>query len=757
MLATSNPTPVSYKEPQKQELLADASQNLKIIKQANNLIIKNQFVEALTLIDQIDTPAAALLRARAWRTLGDVLKAEQELPKAAIIPELEPLVAIEKSLLALLRDDVQEAINTLAPLMQKNDPLVLSAIFPVAKALAIKMPSEFLKYFEKFDSLRSHDDPDFRSRLLGLKITALQKLGNVNEALATEKLRYIQEPVSQLTPKLLSENIKLSTDELLTRIDILLAANRNKRVVSEISTLNDSALNEKQLCIKNFALGLSLRKLRKYSRSESAFKLAVKSCHNDAEFLRRSRYLLAKVVSIRDGLRSLSIIDDFAKLYPNHSMTDDVLFWAGDILSRKGHLEKATTYYKRINNLKFKDDYCLEARWRLAWMNYRQNYLDKAKNALNNMLASDCSMTPQDTARGYYWLGRIAEKQNNLSQALNAYQSAFNAEAMGYYAQIALNRIIALDDKMAIKLTHISLPQPSSTNNNLVDPACALYIDHQSKFTRIEPLLALGLTNDAQIILRTINLPEMKIVSSTHAAALGVSSKQGTYHEDNRQTSTPTCERDLRLYLALLFDHAGAYQEAHWRLRTEFADDLSRWPNSETIAIWRAAYPLAWHEEIAAAESLNNIPTMLLQALAREESAFDEQVVSWAGAYGLTQLLLSTARDAGRLLKPPLKIQHVEELLDANLNTKLGGAFLASLIKHYHGCLALALCAYNAGNRAAKSWWKRFGTEGLDVLVEEISIQETRGYVKRVLRSYGVYLWLYKNQMPNIKLKISSP
>src|SRR5256885_11081415 len=42
-------------------------------------------------------------------------------------------------------------------------------------------------------------------------------------------------------------------------------------------------------------------------------------------------------------------------------------------------------------------------------------------------------------------------------------------------------------------------------------------------------------------------------------------------------------------------------------------------------------------------------------------SAFDPQVVSWAGAYGLTQLLLSTGQDAGRLLRPRVKLERSEE------------------------------------------------------------------------------------------------
>jgi soluble lytic murein transglycosylase len=219
--------------------------------------------------------------------------------------------------------------------------------------------------------------------------------------------------------------------------------------------------------------------------------------------------------------------------------------------------------------------------------------------------------------------------------------------------------------------------------------------------------------------------------------------------------SDAQCGRSVRLQLALLLDRAGAYKDAHWRLRTEFSSELTTLPTASTAVLWQAAYPLAWRDEIAASESESRLPNLLLQALAREESAFDAQVVSWAGAYGLTQLLLSTARDAGKLLMPAVKVSRADDLLEPRLNARLGAALLASLIKRYRGSIALALGAYNSGPDSANAWWKRVGAEGLDVLGEEISIQETRGYVKRVLRTYGIYRWLYDRELPGLAIAIA--
>ena len=55
----------------------------------------------------------------------------------------------------------------------------------------------------------------------------------------------------------------------------------------------------------------------------------------------------------------------------------------------------------------------------------------------------------------------------------------------------------------------------------------------------------------------------------------------------------------------------------------------------------------------------------------------------------------------------------------------------------------LAVAAYNAGEAPVRAWWRARGAMPADEFVEEIPLQETRGYVKRVLRSFAAYRLLY--------------
>jgi soluble lytic murein transglycosylase len=57
------------------------------------------------------------------------------------------------------------------------------------------------------------------------------------------------------------------------------------------------------------------------------------------------------------------------------------------------------------------------------------------------------------------------------------------------------------------------------------------------------------------------------------------------------------------------------------------------------------------------------------------------------------------------------------------------------------------LAAYNAGPGRVKRWLQEMSTADWDEFIERLPLEETRLYVKSVLRNYGVYQWLY-TQVP---------
>lgn len=131
-----------------------------------------------------------------------------------------------------------------------------------------------------------------------------------------------------------------------------------------------------------------------------------------------------------------------------------------------------------------------------------------------------------------------------------------------------------------------------------------------------------------------------------------------------------------------------------------------------------------------------------IYAITRQESRFQVDAISSAGARGLMQLMPATAKEtAGKL---GVKYSASRLTSDAEYNALLGSTYLKAQLERFDGSLLLAAAAYNAGAGNARKWIATFGdprTDAIDpvVWVELIPVQETRTYVKRVLGNYLVY------------------
>lgn len=129
-------------------------------------------------------------------------------------------------------------------------------------------------------------------------------------------------------------------------------------------------------------------------------------------------------------------------------------------------------------------------------------------------------------------------------------------------------------------------------------------------------------------------------------------------------------------------------------------------------------------------------------AIARQESMFQVDAISAAGARGLMQLMPGTAQDMARKLGVDYSPGRL--VSDGAYNALLGSTYLGAQLERYNGSLLLAAAAYNAGPGNADKWIRAYGDPRADnvdpvIWVELIPFQETRSYVKRVLGNYLVY------------------
>ncbi len=206
---------------------------------------------------------------------------------------------------------------------------------------------------------------------------------------------------------------------------------------------------------------------------------------------------------------------------------------------------------------------------------------------------------------------------------------------------------------------------------------------------------------------------------------------------DARRETLVTDDVD-RLALAHRLERSGWAGPAIGMAWSAFAARGGKWDES----LLKAIFPLPYRDTIVAAARQVQVDPALLAAVVRQESAFDPEVVSSAGAIGLTQLMPATARRVAR--RSGLPVPDSADLYDPGVNIEIGARYLSELLQRYEGSRLAALVAYNAGP-TRWSRWRRLPEHASDaeLFVEAIPFAETRRYVKAVLRNELLYRKLH--------------
>ena len=158
----------------------------------------------------------------------------------------------------------------------------------------------------------------------------------------------------------------------------------------------------------------------------------------------------------------------------------------------------------------------------------------------------------------------------------------------------------------------------------------------------------------------------------------------------------------------------------------------------------RIQYPLAPEFLADCDRRRSGIDPLVLHAVIRQESRFQPDILSPAGAVGLMQLMPRTAAEAARREK--MRKPGRNELLRPSVNIRLGAAYLSHLVKAYRGDYFRAVAAYNAGEAAVGRWWN--GSNGDPAaFLEGINYKETRFYLRRVFFNLLQYYRIYRPEM----------
>ena len=159
--------------------------------------------------------------------------------------------------------------------------------------------------------------------------------------------------------------------------------------------------------------------------------------------------------------------------------------------------------------------------------------------------------------------------------------------------------------------------------------------------------------------------------------------------------------------------------------------------------ILKIIYPKTFKEYVSIYSEEYNIDENLIYALMKAESNFKSKAVSNRGAIGVMQLMEETALDVAKKAKIDIDENNLEqELLKPEVNIKIGTIYIKTLLNQYQN-VEVALAAYNAGIGTVNTWIEegRIKKDGSDI--ENIPYKETNPYVRKILRDYKIYEYLY--------------
>ena len=207
--------------------------------------------------------------------------------------------------------------------------------------------------------------------------------------------------------------------------------------------------------------------------------------------------------------------------------------------------------------------------------------------------------------------------------------------------------------------------------------------------------------------------------------------------------------------LAEALGAAGQYQES-MRLVSLYAN---RDGYQFTRRDLELLYPRPFKDLVEHYAQETGIDPSLLFGLIRTESAFDPDIVSRAGAVGLSQLMPATAEEMAARIRRRGGPDYIRngvigdagensaiDLRDPAVNIHIGAIYLAYLNERMENAL-LALLAYNGGMNRVRRWRTAANRFSVilppDLFLETIEYSETRNYGRSVMGAAAMYKALY--------------
>lgn len=599
-----------------------------------------------------------------------------------------------------------ETISQTAP----NSPLVVKAAYRAGEAWYQTLSCrEATAWIAKAVAL---SQKEVETPLALLRQGACQlRENNIQEGRETLKqlwARFAFSPEAKEAEALLASNLGgepwvVQPSERLARAQVYLGQAFHAEAIEELRKFLAADPSSPQRAEAKLKLGIAQVRLKLYDQARETFRALAKE--GATESFEASVWLARVYLRQGQGDKLLELAHTAAGSSLSPEQKGQITLFAGVWLEDQGRFDDAIARYRQVAKVGEPASQRAEGQWRVGWGYYRMGRYREAFDQLRALVEQhDGEFEPQ----ALYWMARAAEL-NQQPQAHDVYVQLCRRFIYTYYCQMARERTqIPLPDSVAAE------PGSTSASVNDGEPlngaaagavTTRAEIEQQAAYRRALELKALGLDSDA----------------AREVAGL-----------IDRYSREP----GLLLVLSTMLNEAGAYHHGLRLARAKFRDQLERTGGSVSPALWPVAYPMGLLPTIKG-QGAKGVDPYLVAAIIREESQYDWRAVSRVGAIGLMQVMPGTANNVAQRLGLPAVGR--EDLFDQETNIRIGVHYVEQLLEQFSGNVAYTIASYNAGPIAVGNWITLHRGRSQDEFVELIPYQETRQYVKRVLRSYREY------------------
>jgi soluble lytic murein transglycosylase-like protein/TolA-binding protein len=418
--------------------------------------------------------------------------------------------------------------------------------------------------------------------------------------------------------------------------------------------------------------------------------------------------------------------DRHVERFPNHQKTQEILWLRAWNFEEAGDYKSAAAAYRRVFGTRGKRTE--EAYLRHALCYYRRGLYDSTVAHLEAFKRK----FPQSDYQwaGMFWQGKSHAAKGRAAEARKVWGEIMRLDPTDYYAHRARQLAGAGADstaggwlfggRMAIRG---------------VDEAWArAWLDSLTPWSK-RKLSARDSVDFARgVALLTVARPAV--------ADMFLDRFESGYTENLQLQYDLACGYAIAGSKALSFRVA---RRLMWRIPLESRE-------GRPIQVLSVLFPPFYSAEIGKYAARFGVDPLLVSAVMRQESIFDDRIVSPAGAIGLMQVMPATGEGIARELKETFA---EESLYNYETNIRYGTFYLRKRSVQFDGDKVLVLCSYNAGAHNAIKWRDRNKHLEPDLFVEDIGFFETRGYVKKVMGNYWTYQALFKT--PGYEYEESKP